>query len=141
MPLEKRKVVTSFLRYKNKILILKRSNKVGTYQGKWAGISGYLEDDDLTPEIRAKTEIFEEIGLKEQNIKLIKKGNPLEVVDEDKNIIWIVYPFLWEVSTNKGLNLNWENKELRWITSIDEIDNYKTVPKLKEVLKEVLIKI
>ncbi len=36
-------VCTCFLRYENKVLILKRSDKVGTYQDKCAGVSGYID--------------------------------------------------------------------------------------------------
>ncbi|MCD6467174.1 MAG: NUDIX domain-containing protein, partial [Methanomicrobia archaeon] len=61
-------VVTSFLSFDNKILILKRSEKVSTYKGKWAGISGYIEDE--TPLEAAQREIFEELGLKKEDITL-----------------------------------------------------------------------
>jgi len=37
-------VLTVFIKYKDKILILKRSNKVGTYQGKWNTVTGYLDE-------------------------------------------------------------------------------------------------
>ena len=35
-------VVDVFVKYQGKILILKRSNEVSNYQGKWNCISGYL---------------------------------------------------------------------------------------------------
>ena len=56
-----KKVVTSFIRHRGKILVLRRSEKVGTYKGKWAGVSGYLEDP--TPLAQALREINEETGL------------------------------------------------------------------------------
>lgn len=40
------KVVTVFLRRGGRILILKRSRKVGSYQGRWAGISGFIEENE-----------------------------------------------------------------------------------------------
>ena len=136
MTLERREVVTNFLRFKDKILILKRSSKVGTYQGRWAGVSGYIEEGDEDPENRARIEIFEETGLFEKNIKLVKKGKKLEIVDQAKKILWIVYPFLWDISTDQ-INIDWEHKELNWISSIDELDKFETVPNLKETLKRV----
>ena len=56
------KIVTSFIRDDNKLLILKRSNKVKTMKGLWSGISGIIENDEL-PLKRAKIEIFEEAGI------------------------------------------------------------------------------
>jgi hypothetical protein len=47
-----------------------------------------------------------------------------------------VYPFLFEVNTD-DIQLNWENTEYRWILP-EKIENYKTVPMLKEVMDEVL---
>ncbi|MCL0057688.1 hypothetical protein M1N05_01270 [Dehalococcoidales bacterium] len=41
-PLEK-KVVTCFLESDGEILILRRSAQVSSYQGRWAGVSGYIE--------------------------------------------------------------------------------------------------
>ena len=54
-----RPVVTNFLRYRGKILLLQRSSKVRTHRGKWAGVSGYIEGDE-DPAERAIIEIKEE---------------------------------------------------------------------------------
>ncbi|NVM02362.1 MAG: NUDIX domain-containing protein [Candidatus Helarchaeota archaeon] len=128
--------MTNFLQYETKILILKRSSKVGTYQGKWAGISGYIEKDDVNPKMRAKIEIFEETGLEEKDIKLVKEGTPLEIIDNEKKILWIVHPFLWDVSTDE-IKIDWEHKTCKWIYP-NELENYKTVPRLIDTLKRVL---
>jgi hypothetical protein len=57
-------VVTSFLQNpKGEILLLRRSDKVGTFRGRWAGVSGFLEEP--TPEGQARKEILEETGLKD----------------------------------------------------------------------------
>jgi hypothetical protein len=37
------KIVTSFIRDNEKLLILKRSDKVKSMKGLWAGISGIIE--------------------------------------------------------------------------------------------------
>jgi len=129
------KVVTVFLIYKGKILLLKRSAKVRTMNGVWAGISGYLED--VNPLVQAFKEIREECGLTEGQVNLLKIAEPLEVRDElSSNIIWIVYPFLFESST-KSIRLDWEHDEYDWINPIN-LGNYKTVPKLNEALERLL---
>ena len=67
--LELREVVTAFLRHAGKILLVRRSGKVGSYQGCWSAISGYLEDS--TPLAQAQREIAEETGLTAADIQLI----------------------------------------------------------------------
>ncbi len=51
------KIVTSFIRDNEKLLILKRSDKVKSMKGLWAGISGIIERNE-EPLKRAKIEIF-----------------------------------------------------------------------------------
>ena len=63
-------IVTSFLKDNEKILLLKRSNEVKSMKCLWAGISGILEKNE-TPLSRAKIEIFEETGIKEEQIELV----------------------------------------------------------------------
>ena len=41
--MHKTKIVTSFIKNSNKILLLKRSEKVKTMKNLWAGISGIIE--------------------------------------------------------------------------------------------------
>ena len=68
------RIVTSFLSFNNKILILKRSEKVKSMKGLWAGISGIIENNEL-PVNRAKIEIFEEVGITAEHVKLVKSSN------------------------------------------------------------------
>ncbi len=51
------KIVTSFIKNDDKLLILKRSDKVRSMKGLWAGISGIIENNE-EPLTRAKIEIF-----------------------------------------------------------------------------------
>jgi len=127
-------VVTAFLRSQGKILILRRSARVGTYQGKWAGISGYVE---TTPDEQALTEIKEEGGLAKEDLSLVTKGATVEAVDEKLGTKWVVHPYLFEVRNMDKIEIDWEHKEARWIDP-DEIEKFDTVPKLKEALDEVL---
>ena len=47
------KIVTSFIRDNEKLLILKRSEKVKSMKGLWAGVSGIIEKNE-EPLQRAK---------------------------------------------------------------------------------------
>jgi nicotinamide-nucleotide amidase len=134
--LQVKEVVTCFLEADNKILILRRSSRVGTYQGRWGGVSGYVEK---TPDEQALIEIREETGLTPRYVKLISRGKPLEVIDEKINTRWIVHPYLFRVTNPAKIKIDWEHTEIKWI-SPEEIDQYPSVPRLKEALQSVFKK-
>ena len=130
------KIVTSFIKDNEKLLILKRSNKVKSMKGLWAGISGIIENNE-PPLKRAKIEIFEEAGITEEKIKLIKAVEEMKVNSPQyENHEWEIFPFLFETK-NPTIKLNWENSEFKWI-NIDELENYETVPNLQKVLLSLL---
>ena len=76
-------VVTCFLESDGKILLLRRSDQVGSYQGRRAGVSGYVE---TTAEEQALVEIEEETSLCGEGLKLVKKGDPLVLNDEQVRV-------------------------------------------------------
>jgi len=130
------KIVTSFIQDDQKLLILRRSNKVKTMKGLWAGISGIIEKNE-NPLTRAKIEIYEEIGISEDKIRFIKAAKKLRINSPQyENHEWEIFPFLFEAK-NPEIKLNWENSEYIWIT-IDELKNYNTVPSLEKVLQNLL---
>jgi len=130
------KIVTSFIKDEQKILILKRSDKVKTMKGLWAGISGIIEKNE-SPLTRAKIEIFEETGITEDKIKLIKATEKLRVNSPQyENHEWEIFPFLFEAKKPE-IKLNWENSEYLWI-AVDELKNYNSVPSLEKVLLNLL---
>jgi 8-oxo-dGTP pyrophosphatase MutT (NUDIX family) len=131
--LTERNVVTCFLESNRKILILRRSEKVGSYQGRWAGVSGYIES---TADEQALIEISEEIGLSGDEIELVWKGEPLIVEDKEMGIRWVVHPYLFCIKDREKIKIDWEHKEFRWIEP-GEINDYQTVPMLKEALQRV----
>ena len=128
-------VVTVFLTHSDKLLVLKRSSKVGTYRGHWAGVSGYLESED--PLQQAYTEIAEEVGLSKQDVTLLKAGKPLEIVDNAQDRAWRVHPFLFSVHEPDKIRLDWENIAMRWVLPA-EIAGLQTVPALRETLARVI---
>lgn len=130
------KIITCFLRSGNKILILKRSDKVKSMRGLWAGISGIIEKNEV-PLSRAKIEIFEELGINHDQIQLVKEAEEMRIVSPQyENHEWKIYGFLFDV-INPKINLNWENSEYKWINA-EEISNYETVPSLEKVLLNLL---
>ena len=134
--MRKTSIVTSFLKHNDKILILKRSQQVRTMKGLWSGVSGIIENNETAIK-RAKIEIFEEVGIKEQNIKLIKSGSEVFVESPQyKNHQWVISPFLFQTEIS-DIKLNWENSEFRWI-HVNELKEFNTVPSLKKILLTLL---
>lgn len=128
-------VITVFLTIDGKVLVLKRSGKVGSYRGHWSGVSGYLESAD--PLQQAYVEMVEEVGLGKEDVTLMKRGKPLKVFDQVRKCAWRVHPFLFVVHSPDKIRLDWENVEMRWVLP-EEIDQLKTVPALKEALDRVI---
>ena len=134
--MRKTSVVTSFLNYNNKILILKRSEKIRTMKGLWSGISGIIENNE-TPISRAKIEIFEEVGISEEHITLIKSTKEFTIESPQyKNQQWIIFPFFFTTDTN-SIKLNWENSDFRWI-EVGQLKEFNTVPSLERILLSLL---
>jgi 8-oxo-dGTP pyrophosphatase MutT (NUDIX family) len=128
----KTKIVTSFLKNSEEVLILKRSEKVKSMKNLWAGISGIIEGDEK-PIKRAQIEIYEEVGIRELDIKLVKEGDKILIESPQyTNHQWEVYPFLFSCN-KREIKLNWENSDAKWI-EIDKLDNFTTVPSLDKVL-------
>jgi 8-oxo-dGTP diphosphatase len=83
--------------------------RVVTYRGKWAGVSGYIEESSTSSQ-QAWTEIKEEAGLDVDDVEMVQEGLPLEVVDSEIGRKWI---------------------------APEEIGRHETVPKLPEAWQRV----
>ena len=126
-------VVTSVLKNHNEVLILRRSKKVKTMQEKWAGVSGYLENnEDILS--RALTEIYEETQINKDNLTLRKIFNQLNVQIHNELMI-IIQPFCFVSKTRKVI-LDWEHSDYCWI-NFSEMDNFDFVPRFKEIIRGV----
>jgi 8-oxo-dGTP pyrophosphatase MutT (NUDIX family) len=130
------KIVTSFVTYNEKLLLLKRSDRVKSMKGLWGAVSGIIENGE-EPLKRAKIEIYEEIGVKSDQIQLLKTGQEMAISSPQyPNHQWIVSPFLFSMK-HQMISLNWENELYVWIEP-QEIHKYDTVPSLSQVLFNLL---
>lgn len=126
-------VVTAFLMHDGRVLVLQRSDRVSTYSGRWAGVSGYLEGAALE---QAYTEIAEETGLGRKDVALEREGPPLDVTDRDLGRVWRVHPFLFKVRDASRIRLDHEHVQRRWVWP-GEIEQLDTVPGLADALLRV----
>lgn len=129
---EEVEVVTSFLeRDDGAVLLLERSEQVGTFRGRWAGVSGFLEDP--SPLDQALREVQEETGLAETDLQLAAAGLP--VLARDGRRIYIVHPFRFRVRRTDVV-LDWEHRRAEWVSPA-EIARRPTVPKLDRAYEAV----
>jgi 8-oxo-dGTP pyrophosphatase MutT (NUDIX family) len=114
-----------------KVLVLQRSGGVGTYKGKWAGVSGDIEPKE-TPRARAFREVLEETGLEAENLSLIRVGSPVPI----KGTRFLVHPFLVNVRCGR-VRIDWEHSRFRWVAPT-ELARLDTVPGLAEVYASIV---
>ena len=131
-------VVTIFLLRRlpdapEEILILRRSQRVGTYRGHWAGVTGFVE---APPDEQAYTELREETHLERGDVTLLRRGEPFTFADTVLDREWTVHPYLFLVADPARIQTDWENVETQWIRPAD-LGQYETVPRLDESLRRV----
>lgn len=127
-------MINCVVKYKDKIPVVQRSQKLNFYPGYWNGISGFL-DDKKSLQQKVKEEIREELGLDLKNIKKIKLGDIFDQEEPKYKKTWIVHPVLAEIDTDK-IKLDWEAKDCQWIMP-SEAKKLKLLPGFSEVLKKL----
>jgi 8-oxo-dGTP diphosphatase len=121
-------VVTVFLeRSDGAILLLERSDRVGSFRHHWAGVSGFLEDP--TPLDQAFREVREETGLDRDEVRVAASAAPVLARDRDR--VFVVHPFRFRVDRT-DVRLDWEHVKAEWVEPA-EIRRRPTVPKLDRV--------
>ena len=132
-------VVTCFLlrrdRGHDEVLLAQRSERVRTYRGAWAAISGYVEPG-VAPLEQAYQEIREETGLQREDVTLLGTGAALGFRDADIAQEWLVHPFLFLALRPDLAQHDWEAHEFAW-TAPDALASLRTVPQLAEALARV----
>ncbi len=126
-------VLLCFVRFQNKILLVKRSNKVGNYQGKWNVVAGFIDEPKPLKD-KVLEELQEELGIQDEQIDVMLFRDSYEVHDKNVNKTWIVYPVIVEMKNKPEITLDWEHTEFVWITP-EEIKNYDTIVQYEEAKK------
>ena len=93
---------------------------------------GFL-DDNQSIEDKAREELREELGITDNDIVSLKRGQV--VIDEapDYKKTWLIVPVLAEVNTDK-FTLDWEAQQGEWFTpeglrKLDFVPNSMTIAK------------
>ncbi|PCR91452.1 NUDIX domain-containing protein [Natrinema ejinorense] len=122
-------VVTAFLRNRGAVLLLRRSDSVGTYRGQWGGVSGFAEGQ---PDEQVRVEIREETGIESDDVSLVRSGRPVTFVDPDLEREWAVHPYLFDCETRE-IRLSDEHDAFEWApptAMLEPVDDRVTVPEL-----------
>lgn len=118
-------VVTVFLQRRDgRVLLLRRSDRVGSFRGRWAAVSGHLEG--ALPRAQALQEVVEETGLRNSDVQLLSEG-PM-VYARDGGRIYAVHPFRFH-AVRSEVTLDWEHTEAEWVDPT-EILRREVVPRL-----------
>ncbi|MFB6307980.1 MAG: NUDIX domain-containing protein [Haloarculaceae archaeon] len=117
-------VVTCFLRNRGEVLLLRRSENVGSYAGQWGAVAGHAEGD---PDAAAREEIREETGL-DDAVRLVREGDPFPVVDGNLGRRWLVHPYLFDCD-RRDAEYNDETATAEWVPPTAILDR-ETVPQL-----------
>ncbi len=138
--IQKTPVVTCFLTRgdsgETRILLVRRSQRVGSYNARWAGVSGFVEAG-VPPDEQAFTEIREETSLQREQVRMLRRGAVIEHVDASLGRHWLIHPYLFETLAPDAIQTDWEASEMRWIAPT-ELPDYETVPKLAEAYESAL---
>jgi len=129
-------ILSIFVMHGDEMLLLKRSDLVSTYHGKWSAVAGYFDEVKQVKD-KALEELYEEIGLKEESIKSISVGSPYEVEDKALRIRWIICPVIVDLNSKPLIKMDWEHTEYVWVKQ-DCVKDYDSVPYLAKSMKNAL---
>ena len=98
------------------ICVARRSELVGTSQGLWSVVMGYVEPG-VEPIEQAWTELREEFGpgLQPPDVWLVRSGPSIPLTSPASGKQFLVYPFLFESAVEIEVTLNWEHSEVAWV--------------------------
>ncbi|CAH0023329.1 unnamed protein product [Clonostachys rhizophaga] len=142
--LKRRAVVGSFLLRRDpdgvpEVALFRRTNKVNTYQHKYATISGGIEPTDPTPLAAAKRELREETTLDAvSDLRFLCRGAPYSFIDRKANYEWSVHPFAFRLppGSERSIRLGFEHESYRWFPA-DQIPVPELAAGIVESLRRV----
>lgn len=124
----------------NRILIAKRASDDDHEAGMWTTPGGTLEvigeKHDVIEETLTR-EILEEVGITIYR-NLVFVTNNTFVKSNGMHVLAIVFLCFHKTGVAKPLD---ETDEVRWLDSIDELENYAFPPNVKEYFEKAILKL
>ena len=128
---EETPVVDIFVYHEKKLLLVKRSRRVGAHQGMWHVPAGFLPPN-INIIDHAREELREEVGLARRDILSMKRGTVMKRVDENVQRVWVVHTVVVQSKTKK-IRLNWEHDASRWVAP-GKVSALKLIPGVRELI-------
>ncbi len=125
-------VLNLVVSFENKVLLLKRSEQVLEYKGKWNSLGGYL-DEVKAVEDKMYEELYEELKIAKDMVKRLTVGETREVQDHNIGRTWYIVPGLVELQTLPAIQLDFEHTEFAWVLP-EEVSMYDTVSGLDKLI-------
>ncbi|HBG81485.1 TPA: hypothetical protein DDW69_01450 [candidate division CPR2 bacterium] len=129
-------VINALVKYRDEILILKRSDKVANYKGKWNSIGGFLDEAKPLKQ-KVLEEVNEELGITEDEIEEARLFESYVFYDESIDKTWISFPALIELKVKPEIKLDQEHTDYKWIKP-EDLKKYEFIPGLDEAIKKIL---
>ena len=127
---EKIPVVVCYVLWGEKLLILKRTKEVCSFQEKWNVVSGFIEKDKDIKTLILE-ELFEETGLLESNIDTVSKCMISELHDSSNDVTAVGFNFLIRVKEKFIVKLDFEHSAYVWVNK-NELKEFDTVSRIVE---------
>lgn len=125
-------VLNLVVSFEHKVLLLKRSEQVLEYKGKWNSLGGYLDEVKAVEE-KMYEELYEELNVSKQLVKKLTIGDTREVQDSRIGRTWYIVPGLAELKIMPEIQLDFEHTEFAWVLP-EEVSMYDTVPGLDKLI-------
>lgn len=105
------------------MLLTKRGADVIAYPDAISGVSGFIDDMNMSVEATAQNELIEEVNAPLDDIVKLMVGEKIVQTDKHLNREWHIFPILVEFKDVFNPVINWENKSAFWhdLSSIDEL--------------------
>lgn len=129
-------VLSCFVECQGRLLLLKRSAKVRSYQGKWCVVAGVIDQPKPLEEL-VHIELRAELGVKPEDVASIAIGEAYAFTDERLGKRWIVHPLFVRLKGTPRIEIDWEHTDFEWIRP-EELGKYDTVPMLEESMRRAI---
>jgi 8-oxo-dGTP pyrophosphatase MutT (NUDIX family) len=87
--------------------------RVATSRGLWSVVTGYVEPR-TDPLDQVWIELREELGIGAQDIRLVRRLEPVPLTSPGSGKQFLVHAYLFESPQVPSLVLNWEHDEVQW---------------------------
>jgi hypothetical protein len=126
-------VMNIYAIYDNKLLLVKRSEKVGWLKNRWHVMAGFLDEEKPLRE-KVLEELSEEVGV---SLDAISSMRVIDHRSVGREKTWIIYSIEIGFITQPSIRLDWEHTGHVWVKK-DELSKYELTPEVYRVANLLL---